>query len=104
MSYQWRNKRFKSMSSPTHFPMNNTTSSTMHTNCTPVLQDQARDDGRRYKKLCVESDWRQGGGAHTVEQGSSWHRLAPHQGIAQAWTVEANHGAGGVEEGLLTEW
>ena len=92
------------MSSPTHSPMSNTMSSAMHTNCAPVLQVQARDGGRRYKKLCVESDWRQGAGEHTVEQGSSWQRLAQHQGATQAWGVGAHHGAGGVEEGLLTEW
>ena len=96
------------MSSSTHSPITNTMSNTMHTNCTQVVPVQARDGGRRYEKLCVESERRQGGGAHTVEQGSSWHRLAPHQGAAQAWDVGADNRAqwqaGGVEEGLLTEW
>ena len=97
------------MSSSTHSPITTNMSNTVHTNCTQVVPVQARDGGRRYKKLCVESERRQGGGAHTVEQGSSWHRLAPHQGAAQAWDVGADNRAaqwqaGGVEEGLLTEW
>ena len=96
------------MSSSTDFPITTNMSNTMHTNCTTVVLVQARDGGRKYKKLCVESERRQGGGAHTVEQGSSWHRLAPQQGAAQAWDVGVDNRTqlqeGGVEEGLLTEW
>ena len=78
-------------------------SPTMHTTCTPAVQVQARDAGRRNKKLCVEEEWRQGGGAHTVQQGSTAHRFPPHQGATHAWGGGAEYGAAGVE-GLLAEW
>ena len=47
--------------------------SCMHTTCTPAAHIQARDAGRRYKKLCVEmiadTEWRQGYGVQRGEQG-----------------------------------
>ena len=56
--------------------------SIMHTTCTPAAQVQARDAGRRYKKLCVEiiadTEWRQGYGG---QRGSS-------QSVATTYTQD----------------
>ena len=70
MTNQWSNKRFKSMTTSSPSPLN----SSMHTTCTPAAQVQARDAGRRYKKLCVEmsaerdTEWRQGHGVQSSSQ------------------------------------
>ena len=46
--------------------------SSMHTTCQPAAQVQAKDAGRRYKKLCVEmiadTEWRQGYGVQRSSQ------------------------------------
>ena len=69
--------------------------SSMHTTCTPAAQVQARDAGRRYKKLCVEmiadTEWRQGYGVQRGEQGVE----SSQAGARSSFLVSDN---------LLKEW
>ena len=110
MSNPWSNKRFKSMTTPSHFPL----SSSMHTTYTAAAQVEARDTWRRYKKLCVElvverdTEWRQGCGAQRGEQGvgSSHSAATPsHQGAPPSAQPPWGFGQNSSKvEDLLREW
>ena len=110
MSNLWSNKRFKSMTTPSHSPL----SSSMHTTCTAAAQVEARDTGRRYKKLCVElvverdTEWRQGCGAQRGEQGvgSSHSAATPsHQRAPPSAKPTWGFGQNSSKvEDLLREW
>ena len=77
--------------------------SSMHTTCTPAAQVQARDAGRRYKKLCVEmiadTEWREAYGGHMGERvvGSS-------QGVATTNTQYGQSSSYQTSDKLLKEW
>ena len=71
--------------------------SSMHTTDTPAALAQARDAGRRYKKLCVElsadTEWRQGYGAQRSSQ--SVATTSAQCGQSSSFQVSDN---------LLKEW
>ena len=84
-----------SMTTSSTSPLNTTCS--MHTTWTSAAQVQARDAGRRYKKLCVEmigdTEWRQGYGGQRSSQGVTTTSI--QYGQSSSFQVSDN---------LLKEW
>ena len=93
----------KSMTTSSPSPLN----SRMHTTCAPASQVQARDSGRRYKKLCVEiiadTEWRQGYGG---QRGSSQSVDTTYTQDGTPAFLQSSGFAPNINqmEDLLTEW